>query len=80
MPDMLSPTTVLNLAGSFSDQPLSQMRAAELAAELMRLNAAVRQAATVLNFDSAPSDFQRVLEAAADNTEPYADGTPAVGR
>jgi hypothetical protein len=68
MPTQISPSSVADLAVGLNDLPLTDTRAAELAAELVRLNAAVRQAATMLHFDSAPGDFQRVLEAAGCGT------------
>lgn len=65
MPEEILPNSVSDLSAGLNHMKLTEARAAELAAELARLNAAVRDAAAVLHFDSAPSDFQRVIEAAA---------------
>ena len=62
---MIAARSVTEWATGPQDPVLTEARALELAAELRRLEAAVSQAARILDFDSAPSSFQRVLEAAA---------------
>jgi hypothetical protein len=61
----ISPRSVTDWAAGPQDLALTEARALELAAELSRLDPAVREAALILDFDSAPASFQRVLEAAA---------------
>ena len=61
---MIATPTAAAWAAGVQQLALTDARALELAAELRRLDAAVSQAAAILDFDSAPADFQRVLEGA----------------
>ncbi len=61
----ISAAIVRNWAAGLQDLHLTEARACELAAELARLDAAVRQTTGILDFDSEPASFRRILEAAA---------------
>lgn len=57
---------VIKLIGAeLQDSPVSDARAAELAAELGRLNAAVLRERDSLRFDDEPAHFARALDGAA---------------
>jgi hypothetical protein len=61
----ISARSVAEWAAAMQDLHLAEDRAAGLAAELARLYIAVRRAADALDFDSDPTHFWQILEAAA---------------
>jgi hypothetical protein len=61
----ISARSVAEWAAAMQDLHLAEDRAAGLATELARLDIAVRRAADVLDFDSDPTRFWQILEAAA---------------
>jgi hypothetical protein len=61
----ISARSVAEWATAMQDLHLDGDRAAGLAAELARLDIAVRRAADGLDFDSDPARFRHILETAA---------------
>jgi len=64
--DALDPNVIQAIAAGLQDgQRVGDSRAAELAAEVSRLNAAVLREVNTLRFADEPAHFTRALEAAA---------------
>ena len=63
--DALDPNVILAIATELQDVHVGNARAAGLAAEVGRLNAAVLRETDTLRFGDEPAHFARTLEAAA---------------
>ena len=63
--DAPDPNVIQAIAAELQDGRVGDARAAELAAEVGRLNAAVLREASTLRFEDEPAHFARALEAAA---------------
>jgi hypothetical protein len=63
--DAPDPNLILAIAAELQNVHVGNARAAELAAELGRLNAAVLRETDTLRFEDEPAHFVRALEAAA---------------
>ena len=59
------PKVIQAIAAELQDEHVGEARAAELAAEVGRLNAAVLRETGALRFPDEPSHFARALEEAA---------------
>ena len=59
------PKLIQAIAAGLQDGRVGEARAAELAAEVGRLNAAVLREANALQFEDEPAHFARTLDAAA---------------
>jgi len=63
--DAVAPEVIGLIAAELQDATVGDTRAAELAAEVGRLNAAVLREAGALRFQDEPADFTRTLDRAA---------------
>jgi len=61
----VTPSLIKMIAAELQDGTVADARAAELAAEVGRLNAAVRGGAGALRFHDEPADFARTLAGTA---------------
>jgi hypothetical protein len=59
----VTPSVIKMIAAELQDGSVADVRAAELAAEVGRLNAAVRGGVGALKFHDQPADFARMLAA-----------------
>lgn len=63
--DALDPNVIQAIAIELQDGQVGNARAAELAAEVGRLNSAVLRETDTLRFEDEPAHFARTLDAAA---------------
>lgn len=63
--DTPDPTVIQAIAAELQDHPVEAVRAAELSAEVGRLNAAVLRDTALLRFSDEPALFVSALEEAA---------------